>query len=357
MARAAATASRDAASAVAVCSPAVRSGRGGSGPNVARFEDGPGCLNRQQQVQARLDVISPRGVHGDRHELGLEGVQFGQLRPAGPHRQDRPVQAIPYAASFDHQSLVLLSALLDGFEGLAGAGRRVFRGGRGAKLRVGLEFGGFGGGDRVFCFDRESGEVGEHAAEAVVVTAKVAGFPTGHVASGVERGDPEQLHHQSPALRRRVVGERGELLLLGEHRRPEGQVVHPEHRLDVALGVLDSRRHECTVTVGFHADRRIDALQGSPDEVEMSLVLELHLGDAVPAGPRGPDLLLGRAGLSPQGEYDGFQQGRFAGAVRSEDPYQAGRKRKVELVLVDTEVAEVQPGDQHQGEVSEPSTA
>ena len=83
----------------------------------------------------------------------------------------------------------------------------------------------------------------------------LAGVTAGRVACRVERGDPEQPQDQPQPLGGGVVGERRQLLLLGEHRGPEGAVVHAEHRLDVALGVADSLGHDQPVAASLEAGR------------------------------------------------------------------------------------------------------
>ena len=87
--------------------------------------------------------------------------------------------------------------------------------------------------------------------------------------------------------------------------------------------------------------------QGPAHQVQVALVLELHLGDAVAADARRADLLLGGAGPAPQGPQDGLEQGGLAGAVGPVDADQPGGQLQVELVLVDPEVAQVEAGQQH----------
>ncbi len=110
----------------------------------------------------------------------------------------------------------------------------------------------------------------------------------------VERGDPEQPEDElAEPLSRGVVGECRQLLLLGEHRRPEGAVVHAEYRLDVVLRVADALGHHEPVAAGFEARGGVDPAQGAAHQIEVTFVLELHLGDAVAAYAGGTNLLLG----------------------------------------------------------------
>src|SRR5262249_54908143 len=79
----------------------------------------------------------------------------------------------------------------------------------------------------------------------------------------------------------------------------------------------------------------VDAAKGPAHQVQVALVLELHLGDAVAADAGRSNLFFGRAGLAPQGPHDGLEQRGLARSVGPVNADQAGRQLQVQLVLVD----------------------
>ena len=87
--------------------------------------------------------------------------------------------------------------------------------------------------------------------------------------------------------------------------------------------------------------------QGAPDQVQVALVLELDLGDAVAADSGRADLLLGGAGLAPQGPQRWPRAASTSRPVGAVDADQARGELQVELVLVHPEVPQVQAGQQH----------
>ena len=319
---------------------------GGGGQLLEHPAGGDGGGQRLQ------DVIRLFGAGRLPVQLGQAGgqrVELAQLLGPRLDRLHRGVELLAGGPALDHQRVVLLAAQVEGLEG--GGGR--LGGPAGGDNGVGLlgrhHLGGRGPGRAVRRFCLQHLQIGQHAPQPVVLGRPVAGVLAGRVPGRVQRGDPEQLQHQSSAIGGGVVGERGQLLLLGEHRRPEGGVVHAEHRLDEPLRVPGPGRHQGPVAVRFHRDLRVDAAQRATHQVQVALVLELHLGDAVATYAGRADLLLGGAGLPPEGEQNGLEQGRLAGPVGPVDAHQPGGQLEVQLVLVDPEVAQVEPLDQHAG--------
>ena len=188
----------------------------------------------------------------------------------------------------------------------------------------------------------------------MVVGHGVAGVSAGGVSGPVERGDPEQPEDEAESLGGGVVGKRRQLLLLGEHRGPEGAVVHAEYRLHVAFGVPHAFGHDETIAARFEPRGGVDPAQSAADQIEMAFVFELHLSGAVPAHAGGADLLLGGPGLAEERPKDGFEQRRLPGPVRPENTDEPGGNLQVEFVLVDPEIPEVEAGQEH-GAITRPA--
>ena len=195
-------------------------------------------------------------------------------------------------------------------------------------------------------------DVGEQLAQPIVFVATLLGIATRVVACRVERCDAEQLEHEVAPLARPLVAERRQLLLLREDRGAERGVVHPEDRLHEPPRVGDPLGDLEPVGVGLRLHRGVLARDRAPHEVEMALVLELELGEAVGVDTRRADLVLGRARLAPEGPSDGVEQRRLPGPVHAVDPDEPGRQLEVEVVLVDAEVAHVQARDPHESACS-----
>ena len=197
------------------------------------------------------------------------------------------------------------------------------------------------------------GQVGEHPPQALVLVARGAGVLARLVACPVQGRDAQQLEHQTAALGRRRLREGGQVALLGEDRGPEGDVVHPQHRVHVPGRVPCSLSHLGAVGVGLGPHRGAGPGDGPAHHVEVALVLELHLGHAVPVDAGRAHLLLVGPGPAPEGEQHRLQQRALARAVHSVDPNQTGRDLQVQGVLVDPVVAQMEAGQPH----SAPSTA
>jgi len=126
-------------------------------------------------------------------------------------------------------------------------------------------------------------EIGKHGTEPLELILRRPGVLAGQVTGGIERRDAEELEDQATALRRGLLAEGGQLLLLGEDRRPEGGVIHAQDRVHVAPRVARPLGHLLVVGMGLRLHRRVGATDGAAHEVEVTLVLELHLGHAFPA--------------------------------------------------------------------------
>ncbi len=98
-------------------------------------------------------------------------------------------------------------------------------------------------------------EVREQAAQPLMAFAGFPGILADRIAGRVEGGDAEQGEDQAPALGRCLAGEGGQLLLLGEHRGPEGGIVHAEHLVDVPAGVAHPFGHQEVIAVGLGLGR------------------------------------------------------------------------------------------------------
>ena len=101
------------------------------------------------------------------------------------------------------------------------------------------------------------------------------------VACAVERRDPQQLEHELAAVGRRLLAEGGDLLLLGEDRGPEGGVTHAQDRVDVAARIPHALGHLLAVGVGLRLDLGVGPADRAAHEVQVALVLELHLAEAL----------------------------------------------------------------------------
>src|SRR5205823_5963541 len=113
---------------------------------------------------------------------------------------------------------------------------------------------------------------------------------------------------------------------------------------DVAAGVAGAFGDVEVVGVGLGLDRVVDPADGAPHQVQVALVLELHLGQALAVHTRGADLVGGGTGPAVEGEEYRFEDGRLPTAVGAVDADQPGRQLELDLVLVDAVVAEEQAG-------------
>ena len=195
-------------------------------------------------------------------------------------------------------------------------------------------------------------EVGEHGAEAFELLLGQAGVLASQVARRVERGDAEQLQDEAPALGRRLLAECGELLLLGEHRGPESAVIHAQDGVDVAAGIAHALGHLLTVGMGLGLDLGVCAADRPPHHVEMTLVLELQLGDALGVDTGGAHFVHCRTGAPVEDEPDALDERALARPVQPVDTDQPRRDLELELVLEHPVVPEQQPGDAHQSAAS-----
>ena len=156
---------------------------------------------------------------------------------------------------------------------------------------------------------------------------------TGLVLGRIDGSDAEELEHQLAPLGRRLAAEAGDLLLLGEHRCPEGGVVHAEDGAHIAGRVAHALGHLHSVGVGLGLHRGVDPRDRAAHDVEVTLVLELDLGPAVGVQPRGTDLVVRRASAAVEGEPDGLHQAGLAGAVGAVDADEARRELEVEVLI------------------------
>ena len=99
--------------------------------------------------------------------------------------------------------------------------------------------------------------------------------------------------------------------------------------------------------MGLGLHRAVDAGDGAAHEIEVALVLELDLGDALGVDARRAHLVLVGARPAEERPEDRLDQVGLAGAVGAVDADQARRDLEVELVLVDPVVAQVQAGELH----------
>ena len=123
------------------------------------------------------------------------------------------------------------------------------------------------------------------------------------------------------------------MLLLGKHRGPEGAVVHTEHRVHVTAVVPHAFGHGEPVAVRLGSHRRVRSRDRPAHEVDVALVLEGDLSDALAVRAGRRDLLLGGPGLAPKSPEHRFEQGRLAGAVRSVHADKPRWQHEVELVF------------------------
>ena len=176
-------------------------------------------------------------------------------------------------------------------------------------------------------------ELGQQAAGLLVLLGGLAPVLAGLVAGGVDGVDAQELQNELLALGRRLGAEGGQLLLLGEHRCPEGGVVHAQDRAHVSGGVAHALGHLEAVGVGLGLHRRADPRDRAPHDVEVALVLELDLGHAVGVDARGADLLVRRAAPAVKHPPDALDKTRLPGPVAAVDADEAGRQLDVELFV------------------------
>ena len=325
----------------------VRPGRLGADGDGDGLEPAVGVADPAQKLERGAVVVQP-GRPGRRlGQLRAGVVEAAELGGQGGDGVVFPVEVALGAAPLDDEGLPRLTDPVDPPESLGGVALPGPRhlGDTGLGDRVG--FRGRGGGLGVGGLHAQDVEVGEDRAQMQELALGLARVPAGGIAGRVEGGDPEELQHELAPLGGSLGAEGGQLLLLGEHRRLEGRVVHPEHRVHVPPGVGRALGHDQTVAMGLRLHGGVDPAQAAPDDVEMPFVLELDLGDTLGADARRTDLLAPGPGLSPQGEGDGLEQGRLARTVGPVDPDQPGGHGQIELVLVDPEVAEIDAGQQH----------
>jgi hypothetical protein len=306
------------------------------------------CLGGRQRRRERLERLDALGSRAELAQAGLGLGQRGLLVAQGAQAVGRVRDRRCGGLALEDERVVGAGEVVEGVEGLLRGGRRR---GRGRQRRVG------GGGPGVGLFvlggglgerGLEGGEVGEPVGEALVVGPCLPCVGAGRVARLVERGDAEEPQHEVAPLLRAVRAEGGDLLLLGVDRRPERGVVHAEHGVDVGADVAHAFRHLLVVPVGLGLDGVVGAGDRAPDQVEVALVLELDLGDAVALDVGGADLVLRGAGLAVEAEADGLDERALAGPVGPVDAHQAGGELELELVLVDAVVPQVEAGEQHQ---------
>src|SRR5439155_25201394 len=101
------------------------------------------------------------------------------------------------------------------------------------------------------------------------------------------------------------------------------------------------------VRVGLGLDRVVDAADRPAHEVEVALVLELHLREALAVHARGTDLVVARTGPAVERPQDRLDDRALARAVGAVDADQARRQLELELVLVDPVVAQEQSRQPH----------
>ena len=103
--------------------------------------------------------------------------------------------------------------------------------------------------------------------------------------------------------------------------------------MNVAPGVPHPLGHGQPVAMRLGPDCGVRSRDRPAHEVDVALVLEGDLGDALAVGAGRGDLLLGGPCLAPKGPEHGLEQGRLAGAVRPVHADEPRWQDEVELVF------------------------